>query len=134
MHENKIMRLLRESNGYSQEYVGSILGIEQNTYSKLESGQIRLSVDRVRKLAELYSIDPEIFFSKDSTVIHLNKGNGSHSNSGTIENYQNAPPENYYMKLLDEKERLIITLQQEVKDLRKEKEQLLKLLKKVSKL
>ncbi len=62
------MRVLRESKGYTQEYVGDCLGIEQNTYSKLESGQIRLTIDRVKKLAELYGVDSEYFLSDELRI------------------------------------------------------------------
>lgn len=77
------MRVLRESKGYTQEYVGDWLGIEQNTYSKLESGQIKLTTDRVKKLAELYGVNSEYFLSDELKITSNNSGEGqNHDDTG----------------------------------------------------
>lgn len=73
---------LRVTNNFTQEYVANELDISQSTYSSLESGRSKLTIDRAEKLGELYKVDPSIFFSKNT--IHLNAGKGSISNSGTI--------------------------------------------------
>lgn len=72
-----ILKQLREEKSYTQKYVGSILGIGQNTYSKLENGQIRLTTERICKLAELYEVEPEIFFNEQFPVINFNNGTSS---------------------------------------------------------
>lgn len=70
------LRKLRDGNGFSQEYVAAKLGIGQNTYSKLESGQSPLTIDRAKKLAEIYEIDPEFFFDEDdASIVNYNHGN-----------------------------------------------------------
>lgn len=143
MAENKIMRILRESHNYSQEYVGSVLEIEQNTYSKLESGQIRLTVERIKKLAELYKVDPDIFLSDTLPIINYNNGDCSHSNA--VYNPQAYTDINQEVgkelidKLLEEKDkfakekdRLIEELQKELDTSRKERDQLIKLLEELS--
>lgn len=53
---NKI-RILREVNNYTQEYVAFYLDISHNTYSLLEKGKGQLTISRVNKLAKLYNID-----------------------------------------------------------------------------
>ncbi len=50
------LRVLREVNNYTQEYVANVLEVSPNTYSLLEKGQATLSVDRIEKLAGLYKM------------------------------------------------------------------------------
>jgi transcriptional regulator with XRE-family HTH domain len=137
------MRILRESHDYSQDYVGSVLGIEQNTYSKLESGQIRLTVDRVKKLAELYKVEQDIFLSDTLPVINYNNGSCSHSNSVyNPQNYtdiRNEVEKEFMDRLLEEKDKFaeekneqIRLLQSELEIVRNEKEQLINLLEKLT--
>lgn len=52
---NKV-RLLREINNYTQEYVANVLDISPNTYSLLEKGQAALTIDRLERIAQLYKI------------------------------------------------------------------------------
>lgn len=129
------MRILREVNNYSQAYVASVLDIEQNTYSKLENGQIKLTVDRVKKLASLYKVSADYFLSDESPVLHYNKGNGSHSNSGLIEIYNsgnNISHKELYDRMLQTKDEQIELLKIELDKIRSEREQLLKLIDKIT--
>lgn len=50
------LRVLREANNYTQEYVANVLDISPNTYSLLEKGQATLSVERIERLAGLYKV------------------------------------------------------------------------------
>lgn len=43
---------LREQRNYSQEYLASKLNISQRAYSKVETGETKLSVDNLLKIAE----------------------------------------------------------------------------------
>ncbi len=58
-----ILKKLRLQHNYTQEYVASVLDINQNSYCKLELGQTHLTLDRIKKLADLYNITvTEIIF------------------------------------------------------------------------
>jgi transcriptional regulator with XRE-family HTH domain len=131
MNESKIMRVLREVNGYTQEYIASELGINQNTYSKLESGQTRLTVDRVKKLAELYNVSPEYFLSEEAPIINYNTG----ARSKAIINTQNYHDSNeqrsvhkLYEKLLLDKDQTIEFLKTEINEMREERRQMKELI------
>ena len=143
MQEIKIMRILREANGYSQEYVASQLEIEQNTYSKLESGQIKLTVDRMKKLSKLYSVTPDFFLTEDLPIVNYNSGKYSKGIVNT-EIYNEGSdlkfPKSVFNKLLDEKEKVIIEknkqieyLKKEIQIFKKERQQFLKLIEKMTK-
>ncbi len=43
---------LREQRNYSQEYLASKLNISQRAYSKIETGETKLSVDNLFRIAE----------------------------------------------------------------------------------
>ena len=51
--ENLIIRRLRESKGYSQEYVAEKLGVDQSVYSRWASHPKHLSLDRLERIAEV---------------------------------------------------------------------------------
>jgi transcriptional regulator with XRE-family HTH domain len=91
MNTTSIMRILRESRGYSQEYVGRVLGIEQNTYSKLESGQIKLTSARLCKLADLYEVSSDLLISNELPIVNYNNGKFSKG----IVNNENCDPQQY---------------------------------------
>lgn len=75
------IRHFRISKNLTQEFIANELNISQSTYSSLENGTTKLAVDKAEKLSEIYDIDPCIFFSQNA---HINSGQGSLSNSGTI--------------------------------------------------
>lgn len=144
MPDIKILRILRESHDYSQKYVGSVLGIEQNTYSKLESGQIQLTIDRIKKLAELYKVEPDIFLSDNLPIINYNNGQCSHSNAvyspNTYTDINNEMSKDILNKLLEEKDKFAEAMAKQIKQLKeeldlmhKEREELIKLVEKLSK-
>jgi transcriptional regulator with XRE-family HTH domain len=122
------MRILRESRGYSQEYVGSVLGIEQNTYSKLESGQIRLTVDRISKLAKLYEVNPDLLISSGLPIVNYNNGKFSKGIVNT-ESYHSQHSKEFYEQILllkeqliEEKEKQILILKEELSEQKAEKD------------
>lgn len=128
MNATSTMRILRESKGFSQEYVGSILGIEQNTYSKLENGQIQLTLDRINKLAKLYDVSAELLISTELPIVNYNNGKFS---KGIVNNENNDSL--YFQELydkilslkdqfLEEKERQIQNLREELTEQKEEKD------------
>jgi transcriptional regulator with XRE-family HTH domain len=138
------LRMLRISHNWSQEQVADKIEISQAAYAKLEVGKTRLTIDRARQLANLYKIEPEYFFSNELRP-SINHNNGTNSHSNAIYN-----PENYtdivystgkeiFEKFLNEKDKLINAKDELIKMLtdtlneaRKERDQLLKLIEKIT--
>lgn len=48
------LRQYRDEKCYSQEYVSNQLGISQSTYQRIESGEIKISVERLVELAKVF--------------------------------------------------------------------------------
>ncbi|MFJ7358561.1 helix-turn-helix domain-containing protein [Pedobacter suwonensis] len=64
------LRIFRELNNFTQKYVGEdILGISQNTYSRLEQNPKRITKDQAEKLAELYNITITQLLSDDTPIV-----------------------------------------------------------------
>ncbi|QNL48143.1 helix-turn-helix transcriptional regulator [Olivibacter sp. SDN3] len=127
MTELKIMKILREANGYSQEYTASYLKISQNTYSKIENGQIRLTIDRMKKLAQLYNVPANVFLSEDLPVVNFNTGSHSRTIISTQE-YNESEHKTViklYERFIKEKDEQIEALKKQNEKLSKENERLL---------
>jgi transcriptional regulator with XRE-family HTH domain len=50
------IRAIRESKHLSQEYIAISLQMTQSSYAKLESGQSKLTVERLILLADIFQI------------------------------------------------------------------------------
>ncbi len=86
------IRILREVHNYTQEHVANVLDISQNTYSLIEKGETKLTVDRLERLANLYQMELiDLFRMNEHTYIHTI----THSNGiiGTQQLTVNQTPE-----------------------------------------
>ena len=110
------IRRLREAKGYSQEYVATRLNIPQNTYSRLENGDTKISLDRLLGLSVI--LEETIYNILDLPAYQqFNKCsqqtvNGNVSNQGLINNETNP-----YLVALEAKEEHIKSLQAHIETL-----------------
>lgn len=51
------IRSVRESRGYSQEYMAEMLDMVQSSYANLESGKSSMSVDRLLHICDILQLD-----------------------------------------------------------------------------
>jgi transcriptional regulator with XRE-family HTH domain len=64
------LKILRELHDYTQDFVGEeILGISQNTYSRLERNSGDLTADQAQKLADLYHVSIADLLSEATPII-----------------------------------------------------------------
>ena len=71
----------RELKNYTQEYLAQRLNISQNAYSKIETGSVKLTIDRLISICsvlelpviEMFTCDENLFPSNDSKFEKLNK-------------------------------------------------------------
>lgn len=85
MHGDKI-RTIRELNGYSQKYVAGKLGIAQNTYSKIETNQTKLTAEILEKLSKELVVSPIDILSHQPAIINF-ESNQSTQGNGYIEHF-----------------------------------------------
>lgn len=63
------LRRIREHHGYSQEYVSFQLNISQRAYSKIERNEVKVSLEKLNKLSELYQINLFQLILFDESII-----------------------------------------------------------------
>lgn len=115
----------RKERGFSQDYMANQLGITTSAYSKIERGETRIDIDRLRQLSETLKTDVIDLLSDENVVIAYN---GDHSVNG-----YNATQANH----VDEDQRkdwnrMFEHLEGEVTTLRQKNDQLLKLVEKLT--
>jgi transcriptional regulator with XRE-family HTH domain len=69
IHHN--LKKLREFRNYSQDFVASKLGKEQNTYSRMERGETKIKEEDIIKLAELLEVTTTQLMSDEPVVIKI---------------------------------------------------------------
>lgn len=130
VHAHRIMRILRDSNDYSQEYVASVLNINQKTYSSIESGKSKLTLQRIKQLADLYHVKPDYFLSEELPVVNYNTGTYSRSiiTQNSYEGKATEKSEKLFERIIKEKDTQITFLIKELDQMKLEKQELFELL------
>jgi transcriptional regulator with XRE-family HTH domain len=91
------LKMVREMRGMTQEGVAQRLGIAQNTYSKYETNQIKISAEVLQKLAEVFEVSPMDLMSPQPAVINFEQNHGNVI--GHVENLITSQKELYEQML-----------------------------------
>jgi len=78
------IRRAREQKGYSQEFIASQLDITQASYARIESQEIKLSIDRLQKIADV--LDMDVLSLLDSSKVTIHNQTNSEGGNGYVEN------------------------------------------------
>lgn len=104
------LKQLRELKNYTQEYMAQQLGLSIRAYSKIETGETQLTINRLNEISSILGIDPIEALGFDHQNIFNNYG----SQEGNIGiNHINIPD-----KLIEQYEKRIEQLESEVMFLR----------------
>jgi transcriptional regulator with XRE-family HTH domain len=109
------VRFFREGKKLSQEYVSSVLDIEQSQYSRRESGQIPFSINELEKLSGVFDVEISEFFKEKTIIFTSNNQSG-----GSFGQYVSVPDrliEQYEMRI-KEKDELIELLKEQIENLK----------------
>lgn len=74
------IRILRESQGYSQEYIAKLLKISSSAYARMERGETTMDIARLQDIAKIFHFTPAQLMSiveNNSNVFHLTNNNNS---------------------------------------------------------
>jgi transcriptional regulator with XRE-family HTH domain len=52
------LKQLRELKNFTQEYVAQQLGLTTRAYSKIESGETQLTINRLNEISKILGVDP----------------------------------------------------------------------------
>jgi transcriptional regulator with XRE-family HTH domain len=106
------IRQMREQKNYSQEFMASKLDMSQASYARIESQEIKLSIDRLQKIAEILEADISTFFNSTKLTI---QNQTNHDGS-----YGNGYIENLHIENKETNRKLVQTLEQEIEHLKTE--------------
>lgn len=65
------IRKIRESKGFTQDYLAMKLAISQNAYSKIELGYTKITVERLFQIARILEVDPVYLINTDGDLSRL---------------------------------------------------------------
>ena len=103
------LKQIRELKNFTQEYVATHLGLTTRAYSKIESGETQLTINRLNEISSIIGVEPmEVLGFDDKQVFNNCKQEG---NIGI--NHINIPE-----KLIQQYEKTIQVLEDEVALLR----------------
>jgi transcriptional regulator with XRE-family HTH domain len=102
------IRVIRESNGYSQEYIASKLDITQQAYSNIEKHPENASVKRLKQISEILSVPVTSLIGESEHYIQQNFQQQG-GQAATIFHIQGLPEKERQLY-----ERLITELKEEI--------------------
>ncbi|MCC6180265.1 MAG: helix-turn-helix transcriptional regulator [Bacteroidia bacterium] len=110
---NEKIRQIRELKNLSQEYMAQELGLSTRAYSKIESGETQLTINRLNEISKILAVTPQEILGFDATIIF---NNGNNQQGGKYENtiYHQTEVKllkELYEKLLLEKDKRISVLE-----------------------
>lgn len=67
MDVGNYIKTLREANGYSQEELGRMVGVQKSAVNKWEKGIVKnLKRETILKLSDIFNVNPANFIDEDS--------------------------------------------------------------------
>lgn len=97
------IRIMRESNGYSQEYVASKLDITQQAYSNIEKNPENATVKRLKQISTIFSVPVTSLIGESEHYIQQNFQQQG-GQAATVIHVQGVPEHErqLYERLVDE--------------------------------
>jgi len=110
------LKVLREVNNYTQEYVAEHIGVDQSTYSKLERNPKNLLAEQAQRLADLYQVSLSEIISGGLSISFT----GDIAKNGYVQNHYEDVQKDTLDKIVNAKDSEIKSLKEEIGHLRKE--------------
>lgn len=79
------LRILRESQGYSQEYLSKILKISPSAYARMERGETTMNITRLEEIAKIFHLTISQLMSiveNNNQVFHVTN---NHNSFGSVQ-------------------------------------------------
>lgn len=98
------IKKLREAKNLTQEFMANNLKISQNSYSRIETENTKLTTDRLSEIAEILNVPTEFILNTQSPIYNFHNENARIKYSGNIENIYEDQKETYQntIKILEE--------------------------------
>ena len=117
----KNIKAIRKNKGISHEAMAVNLGISQAAYTKLESGETKLTVDRLYKIAEILEIQVEDLLNAEEKGFHQEICNNKTITTISQQHVENLYQDNkeVYEMLIKSKDEQIALLQELIEKYKK---------------
>lgn len=115
------LKILREVYDHTQEEIANVLGISQNTYSRLERDPKNLTSEQAKKLSDFYNVSVLDLLSESKAIVSFEHPKFDTANNAYVNQVEN---DNRTTANVSE----INSLKEEIAFLRKQNEELMKLL------
>ena len=76
------IKRIREERNYTQQYLASKLNVTQKAYSKIETGETKLSVDNLLRIAEVLETSINNILETDGSAVYNNFS--THNGEGIV--------------------------------------------------
>jgi len=123
------LRVIREFRNYSQEHIAGKLGISQNSYSRIENNQTKLTAERLKQLAAILNVPPEELLSDRDPVINFSivqQGQEAQSQQLLEDTCQQ------FRQVITSKDEKIAFLENELNALRKERKRIIQVIERLT--
>lgn len=81
MSVNENIRILRESQNWSQEKMAEKMNMSTNGYAKIERGETKLNLHKLQQIANIFEVDVlELMNSESKGVLFLMNENANNTN------------------------------------------------------
>lgn len=124
MPHQKIRRK-RQQKGLTQHEMAEKIGLTPSAYSKIERGETRIDIDRIRQIAKALETEVMDFFEDETIIVTHGDSNNSDSATGVI---IHSP----YNTSCESRKEMVEHLKEEITTLREENKRLLSLVEKFS--
>ena len=99
------LKQIRELKNLSQEYIANQLGLSVRAYSKIETGETQLTINRLNEISRIMGVDPiEVLGFDDKNIFNIHN-----STVNNCYNYINFPD-----KLVQQYEQTIQSLKEQI--------------------
>lgn len=108
---SETIRLIRESRGYSQEFVANKLGITQQAYSLGEKNPDSMTLKRFRQLSKVLDVPLITLLGEDNVFVQQNYNqNGGHAAAQMIVNGLSENERGLFQQIIEEQSKTIAML------------------------
>lgn len=104
----KKIRNIRELKGFSQEYIANQINLSIRAYSKIETEETQLTINRLNEISQVLEVNPNEILGFDASVVFNN--NPVNQQGGEFNAYNNTEinqVKELYERLLAEKDKII---------------------------
>ena len=104
----KRIRRFREIKGVSQKEMAHRLNMDPSNYSRIESGETRLTSERLQQIAEVLEVSSDVILDESHTGVYVQTANNSQIGSGENARFvQHVVSEQFVRELFDRFDKLL---------------------------